>query len=135
MASIFTAFKFRLYPTMKQEARLSRMIEACRRLWNDALAHRNQRWEEKHQSTTYREQSKILTAERKIDPLLAEPYAQAEQNILMRLERAFKAFFDHRAGYPRFKKFSSSGSLTYPQAYHNGCVELDGPRKRLWLSK
>lgn len=135
MASIVTAFKFRLYPTSKQVTRLSRTIEACRRLWNDALAHRKQRWEEKHLSTTYSEQCKILTAERKIDPFLGESYTQAEQDILIRLNRAFKTFFNHQAGYPKFKKFSNSGSFTYPQAYHNGCVELDGRRKRLWLSK
>ncbi|TLX93830.1 MAG: hypothetical protein E6K96_08980 [Thaumarchaeota archaeon] len=34
------AFRFRLYPNHKQERRLLRMMEASRRLWNDALAHR-----------------------------------------------------------------------------------------------
>ena len=33
-----TAFRFRLYPDRKQERRLLGMVEAARRLWNDALA-------------------------------------------------------------------------------------------------
>src|SRR3989449_1825396 len=129
-----TAFRFSLYPNHKQELRLLRMIETSRRLWNDALAHRKRRWEEERLSTSYSQQCWILTAERRLDPLLGELYSQAGQDILRRLDRAFKAFFEHRAGYPRFKKFSSSGSFTYPQAY-NGSVKPDAIRRRLFLSK
>ena len=129
-----TAFRFRLYPNRKQERKLLRMIEAGRRLWNDALAHRKQRWEERRLSTSYSQQCLILTAERQGDLLLGELYSQAGQEIIKRLDNAFKAFFEHRAGYPRFKKFSSSGSFTYPQAY-NGSVKPDAIRRRLFLSK
>src|SRR5438132_8306057 len=129
-----TAFRFRLYPNHKQERRLLRMIETSRRLWNDALFHRKGRWEEKRLSTTYSQQCWILTAERRGDPLLGELYSQAGQEILRRLDRAFTPFFEHRAKYPKFKKFSSSGSFTYPQAY-NGSVKPDAIRRRLFLSK
>ena len=133
-ASMLTAFKFRLYPTAKQEARLCGMVEAGRRLWNDALAHRKMRWEEKRLSTSYSQQCWILTAERAADPILGELYSQAGQDVLKRLDKAFEAFFHHQAQYPNFKKFSESGSFTYPQAY-NGSVRLDELRKRLFLSK
>jgi putative transposase len=129
-----TAFRFRLYPNRKQEQKLLRMIEAGRQLWNEALAHRKRRWEEERLSTSYSQQCWILTAERSTDPLLGELYSQAGQEILHRLDKAVKAFFEHRAKYPKFKKFSSSGSFTYPQAY-NGSVKPDVARKRLFLSK
>jgi putative transposase len=129
-----TAFRFRLYPNRKQEQKLLRMIEAGRQLWNEALAHRKRRWEEERLSTSYSQQCWILTAERRADPLLGELYSQAGQEILKRLDRAFKAFFEHRARYPRFKRFSESGSFTYPQAY-NGSVKPDVARRRLFLSK
>ncbi len=129
-----TAFRFRLYPNHKQELKLLRMIEAGRRLWNEALAHRKRRWEDTRLSTSYSQQCWILTAERQADPLLAELYSQAGQEILHRLERSFEVFFEHRAKYPRFKKFSESGSFTYPQAY-NGSVKPDPVRRRLFLSK
>jgi len=128
------AFRFRLYPNHKQERRLLRMMEASRRLWNDALAHRKRRWEERRLSTSYSQQCWILTAERRVDPLLGELYSQAGQEVLKRLDRAFEAFFDQRMRYPRFKKFSSAGSFTYPQAY-NGSVKPDAVRRRLFLSK
>ncbi|MDV3278252.1 MAG: transposase [Nitrososphaerales archaeon] len=129
-----SAFRFRLYPNRRQERKLLRMVVAARRLWNDALVHRKRRWEEKRLSTSYSQQCWIFTAERHADPLLGGLYSQAGQEILKRLDKAFKAFFEGRARYPRFKKFSASGSFTYPQAY-NGSVKPDVARKRLFLSK
>ncbi len=128
------AFRFRLYPNRKQEQKLLRMIEAGRQLWNNALTHRRRRWEEKRLSTSYSQQCWILTAERQDDPLLGELYSQAGQEVLKRLDKAFRAFFEHRARYPSLKKHSASGSFTYPQAYH-GSVKPDAVRKRLFLSK
>src|SRR5713226_2962053 len=104
-----TAFRFRLYPNRRQQRKLLRMIEAGRRLWNDALAHRKRRWEEERLSTSYSQQCAILTLDRRRDPLLGDLYSQAGQDMLKRLYMAFKAFFEHRAGYPRFKKFSQAG--------------------------
>ncbi len=129
-----SAFRFRLYPNRKQEQRMLTMVDAGRRLWNDALAHRKRRWEEKRLSTSYSQQCWILTAERRANPSFRELYSQAGQERLHRLDRAFAAFFEHRATYPRFKKFSQAGSFTYPQAY-NGSVKSDAVRRRLFLSK
>ena len=111
-----------------------RMIDASRRLWNDALAHRRRRWQENGQSTSYNLQQWILTRERHSDPLLGELYSQSAQDVLHRLAHAFESFLARRAGYPKFKKFSQSGSFTYPQAY-NGSVKHDTRRRRLFLSK
>ncbi len=110
------------------------MVEAGRQLWNDALAHRKQRWEEKRLSTSYSQQCWILTAEKRINSSFRELYSQAGQEILHRLDRASAAFFEHWKRYPRFKKFSQDGSFTYPQAY-NGSVKPDAVQKRLYLSK
>ena len=128
------ALRFRLYPNPEQEARFVSTIEACRYLWNDALTHRKRRWEEERKSTSYTHQQWILTAVRNSDPKLQQVYSQAAQDVLHRLDRAFKSFFERRARYPKFKKRSCSGSFTYPQAY-NGSVKPDLLRKRLFLSK
>ena len=66
--------------------------------------------------------------------MLGELHSQVGQDVLRRLDRAFTAFFEHRAGYPRFKKFGHSESFTYPQAY-NGSVKPFVVRKRIFLSK
>lgn len=128
------AFRFRLYPNPEQEERMLTTMEACRQLWNDALAHRKRRWQEDRKSTSYNLQQWILTEVRKSDPELHKVYSQVAQDVLHRLDRAFKSFFEHRSRYPRFKNRSGSGSFTYPQAY-NGSVKPDLLRKRLYLSK
>jgi putative transposase len=127
------AFKFRLYPSSKQEGRMLRALEASRRLWNEALGHRKGRWEKEKKSTSYNFQASILTSEREHDTFLGDLYSQACQDVLRRLDRAFLAFFAHRSCYPRFKKQGQARSFTYPQAYH-GSVKPDIVRKRLFLS-
>lgn len=129
-----SAFRFRLYPSHDQEVRMLRALEVCRHLWNDALSHRRDRWQNEHRSTSYNYQQWILTAERHADPELGALHSQVAQDVLHRLDRAFKAFFDGHAEYPRSKKFRVSGSFAYPQAY-NGSVKPDARRGRLFLSK
>lgn len=128
------AFKFRLYPNQSQESQMTNAVEACRRLWNMALADRKLAWEAERLSTTYEQQCRMLTVETKADSHLGALYSQVGQDVLKRLDRGFEAFFRHLSKYPRFKKYRSSGSFTYPQAY-NGSVKLDVQRKRIFLSK
>ena len=128
------AFRFRIYPGPEHEERLLATVEACRRLWNDSLAHRKRRWEEEGRQTSYNLQQWILTSVRNSDPELQSVHSQVAQDVLHRVDRAFKSFFEHRASYPRFKKRRESGSFTYPQAY-NGSVKPDVLRKRFYFSK
>ncbi len=111
-----------------------RALEASRRLWNDALAHRKMRWQNERKSTSYNLQASILTLERRQDPFLADLYSQVGQDVLRRLDRAFRSFFAHRTSFPKFKKLGQTSSFTYPQAYH-GSARPDAVRKRLFLSK
>jgi putative transposase len=129
-----SAFRFRLYPSSRQAAMMLRALEASRRLWNGALTHRKARWDGGRQPTSYNLQASMLTCEREQDASLGGLYSQVGQDVLRRLDRAFKAFIAHRARHPRFKKFTASGSITYPQAY-NGSVRPDIVRRRLYLSK
>ncbi len=134
LVSLMKSFQFRLYPSKKQEARMCQALEASRRLWNDALAHRKMRWETQGLSTSYNMQAAILTSERNSETGLRELHSQVCQDVLRRLDKAFSAFFAHRANYPRFKRQGCAGSFTYPQAY-NGSVRPDILRKRIFLSK
>jgi len=109
-------------------------IETTRHLWNDALAHRKARWESERRSTSYNMQASILTLEREENVELSSLHSQVGQDVLRRLDKAFKSFFAHRARYPRFKRRSGIGSFTYPQCY-NGSVRPDKSRRRLYISK
>jgi len=109
-------------------------IDTCRHLWNDALAHRKDRWQNGRKSTSYNHQQWIFTHERRANPELGAVHSQVAQDVLRRLDKAFQRFFKHQAEHPRFKRFTTSGSLTYPQCY-NGSVRPDVLRRRLYISK
>jgi putative transposase len=127
-----TARRYRIYPTKSQEKILFRMTEAARRLWNDALEHRRRVWENERRSVTYSEQAWILTGERQVDLELGLLYSQSAQDILRRLDKAVKAYFNGLSEYPRFKPANIGSSFTYPQAY-NGSVNIN--EKTIGLSK
>lgn len=129
-----TVHRFRLYPTKEQEIQMSEWIETCRRLWNDALSGRKERWKKDRKSTSYNTQAGELPLLRKTDPFLGNIYAQVSQDILRRLEKAFKSFFSGTSKYPKFKFYRESGSFTYPQAYR-GSVKLGVSGKKIFLSK
>src|SRR5207249_11832360 len=95
-----SAFRFRLYPNREQERRMLLMVEAGRQLWNEALAHRKRRWEEKRLSTSYHQQCLILTTERRVKPLFRGAYSQAGKGILPRLDTAIGGCFEYTASYP-----------------------------------
>jgi putative transposase len=129
-----SALRFRLYPSSKQEAKMLMAMDTCQRIWNDALSHRKTRWEKERKSTSYNLQQWMLTEVRHTDPSTRSLHSQVAQDVLHRLDKAFQAFFKHQSRYPRFKRRSSSGSFTYPQAY-NGSAKPDALRKRMYLSK
>ncbi len=119
-----TGRRYRIYPTKNQEKTLLRMAEAARKLWNDALWHRKWVWESERRSVSYAEQARILTKERQVELELGLLYSQSAQDILRRLDKAFKSFLSGLAKYPRFKSANSTSSFTYPQAY-NGSVNMN----------
>ena len=123
------AFKYKLYPTRQQDAAMSVMLETHRRLYNDALAERNQSWEQAQRSLSYGEQSAQLKATRKTNPFLAATNFSSCQATLRRLDTAFQAFFrrvkaGETPGYPRFKGRNRFDTVTFP-SYGDGC-RFDG---------
>jgi putative transposase len=97
-------------------------LETCRHLWNNALADRKNTWDQDHKNTSYEDQAAILTLEKQRNPYLKGVLAQAEQDVLRRLKKAFDNFFrrcrEHakEKGYPRFKSKGRYNSFTYPQS-------------------
>jgi putative transposase len=139
MNMLLKTFQYRLYPTKKQQRFLERQLEECRWLWNTLLAERKQAWEEQQEILDYYEQKAALpgwkTHER---PALRDVHSQVLQDVVLRLKKAFDAFFrrvkvGEEPGYPRFKGKGRYDSLTYPQ-WNNG-VGLSASSKRLLLSK
>jgi putative transposase len=121
------AYKFRTYPTRRQEQRARALLDAHRQLYNAALEERREAW--RHGVTIrYGDQSAQLTEIRRADPNGQGRWSfTSQQQTLRRLDRAFHGFFQrvragHRAGYPRFKTAARWDSVDF--------VDGDGARWR-----
>jgi len=130
------AYKFRLSPTKQQEKTLFWTLTRCRELYNAALAERKEAYRMAGKSITYYEQKRDLP---EIKAELREEYQQIHsqvlQDVLLRLKRAFDAFFrrvenGEEPGYPRFQGRNRYHSFTYPQGGYSLTHE-----SRLCLSK
>ena len=114
-----TAYKFRMYPNKQQQAMLDVTLETCRHLYNTALADRKNCYELEGISRSYEDQAATLTLEKK-EGKWQGVFSQVSQDVLKRVDKAFKAFFRRvkagdKPGYPRFKGEGWYKSFTYPQ--------------------
>jgi len=109
------AYRYRLYPTRVQEAKLSGWLESLRLLYNFALAERRDAYKAEKRSVSVYEQKRTLPDLKKRFSRYAGINSQVLQDTLFRLDRAFRCFFAG-GGYPRFKGESRYRSFTYPQA-------------------
>ena len=123
-------YQYRLNPTPEQAQALETVLQRCRALYNVALEQRKTWWGRgQGKRATYQQQAGELPDLKAAFPAYAEVYSQVLQDVLVRLDRAFQAFFrrvqaGEAPGYPRFQGATRYHSFTYPQ-YGNGAV-LDG---------
>jgi putative transposase len=114
------AFKYRLYPTKSQKRVLDETLELCRHLYNGAIEERKDAWKKSRISISFNNQSGQLPDIKAIRSEYCDVYAQVSQDVLHRVDKAFKAFFrrvktGEKPGYPRFKGCGWYDSFTYPQ--------------------
>src|SRR6266704_2449605 len=114
-------FQYRIYQTKKQETLLNETLNECRWLYNHLLEKRKEAYEQEGKSLScYGQQATypILKQERSS---LNTVHSQVLQNVAVRIDLAFKAFFSRcrageKPGYPRFKGYGRYDSFTYPQS-------------------
>ncbi len=118
--SVLKTFKYRLYPNKQQQRLLEQQLEECRWLYNELLAARRNAWQERQESLRYYDQATMLPALKAERPSLAGVQSQVLQNVAVRIDLAFKAFFrrlkaGETPGYPRFRGKGRYDSITFPQ--------------------
>lgn len=108
-------YRYRLYPTKKQQDMLSKILGVACWLYNQALDYRRKRWNESRQSVNYYEQAGMWRDWRNEpgDNPLRILNMSAGQQVLRRLDRAYKEFLKGRRGKPRFQKPSRFNSVNY----------------------
>jgi putative transposase len=99
------AYRFRMRPTRVQEHALFRQAGARRFIWNWALSRRKAYYAEHGAGISAAQLSKGLTALKSLPETawLTEVNAQALQQTLRDLDKAYTAFFERRGGFPKFK--------------------------------
>jgi putative transposase len=128
-------FRYRLRPTKAQIAKLNEQLELCRWVYNETLAMRKNAWEKEGKSVSYFETKRMLPIWKESKPELSSVHSQALQDVVLRVNMAFKAFFRRvqegakDSGYPRFKGKNRYDSISYPQSGFS----IEG--NKLWLSK
>jgi putative transposase len=103
-------YKFRLYPTEEQKKTLNATVETCRHLYNDSLGERSQDWD-----VGFYGQKQLLTLRKQDNKYYKQVHSQVLQDVILRLDKAYQAFFKKLAKYPRFKRKEKCNSFTYPQ--------------------
>lgn len=106
---MLTTYRFRLYPTKTQEHLMNETPETCRLLFNDMFADRG----ENH--TWFYEQKKTITSMKPLSKFLKAVHSQVLQDVVLRLDRAYQAFFVGLTKRPRFKRKDRYNSFRYPQ--------------------
>ncbi len=138
------AFKYRLYPNKATEKRLYFVLNRCRELYNAALSERKDAYQF-HQRMTlsrneetgqviaatmiatlqvktvtyYDQQNALPEIKHELRPEYEEMAAHVLQDVLRRLDKAFKNFFrrmqnGQQPGFPRFQGRNRYNSFTYP---------------------
>jgi putative transposase len=127
-----SAYQYRLHLTKGQRRLLERQLEECRWVYNQTLALRRDAWEQRQETLGLYDTQAMLPDWKAERTTLKLVHSQVLQNVQVRVDLAFKAFFrrvkaaEPDAGYPRFKGFGRYDSMTYPQ-YGNG-ARLEGNR-------
>jgi transposase len=107
--SVHKTFKYKLTPAPAQEQALDSVLSRCRMLYNVALEQHTTWWGRgQGKSATYYQQQAELPDLKAACPEYAEVNAQVLQDVILRVDRAFQAFFrqvqaGEEPGHPRFQ--------------------------------
>lgn len=109
-----------MYPTPAQETALCRSLATCRDVYNSLLLQRKADYETSGKAWTKVDQQNQFPRWKETFPELKEVFSQVLQNVAVRVDLAFSAFFTRckRGDKPGFPRFKGDGydSFTYPQA-------------------
>jgi putative transposase len=118
------SYKYKLKPTPDQARMRDRTLMLCRHVYNPATGERREAWRMRGVSVSYYQQKAELPGIEAAMPEYAEVHSQVLQDVVLRVERAYQAFFrrvqaGELPGYPRFQGRHRYHSFTYSQ-YDNG---------------
>ena len=107
------------------------MLRECCWLYNQLLEQRKTMYETQKRSISYYDQKKQISEMKEQRPSLRNVHSQTLQNVAMRIDLAFQAFFRRvkareAPGYPRFKSSYRYSGLAFNQFDKTGCRLIGG---------
>ncbi len=126
-------FEYRLYPTKKQVQKLNETLDECRWLYNHLLETRKTSYEQRGETLSCYGQINTFPRLKTDRPTLTRVHSQVLQNVAVRIDLAFQAFFrrvkaGETPGFPRFRGADRYDSFCFPQSgfslTHDHCVTL-----------
>jgi putative transposase len=118
-------YQYRLFANKTQDKKLDYILEQQCWVYNEALAQRRDIYQETGKGVSYYDQWPHFRDMRRENPdTLGQINASSMQQLLRRVDKAFKAFFrrvkaGETPGYPRFKSRKRFRSMEY--RYGDGC--------------
>ena len=131
-------YEYRIYPEPLQEETLLQWLFVCKRVYNYCLAERKD-WIKSRKSPIdqcslvneyiipadtkypdYYYQKRQLTGAKKTNPDLKEIQSQVLQEVVGKVDKAFRSFHQRGYGFPRFRK--KIRSMVFPQFKTNPIV-------------
>ena len=111
------SYKTEIFPTPEQKQIIHRTIGVCRFIYNFYLAHNKEIYEKEEKLVSGYDFSKWLNNEylpQNPEFLwIKEVSSKSVKQSIMNAERAFRNFFQHRTGFPNWKKKSNSDMKMY----------------------
>ena len=118
--------KLRIYPNRSQQEQILKTIGCCRFIYNRSLERRVAYYQETQKTLHKYELAKEVTQLKKLEEFLwlKEVNSQSLQQSIIRLDKAFVAFFRKTSKFPKFKsKKDPVQSFDVPQHYNISFVE------------
>src|SRR6266446_1724486 len=111
------AYQFELRPSGEQLRNLRQFAGSCRFVYNKALALNTERYNQKEKHLGYARLCALLPNWKREHQFLSEVPAQALQQALKNLKRAYSNFFEKPVDFPNFKKKCQRECFRYPPSF------------------
>ena len=132
-------YRYRLYPTRAQDESMRTTLYRLRELYNAALQERRDAYRKQGRTISGYQQMAELREVRELRPEYAAIHTHLLQDVVTRLDRAYRAFFrrikaGEKPGFPRFKGRGQYSTFTFKDAVNHNGVRLLAGGKRVKLA-
>jgi len=136
---VIRAYRYRIYPTRAQEARLRETMRLLCELYNAALQERRDAYKKQGRSISEYQQQLELKEVRVVRPEYTGIHVHLLQDAITRLDRAYRAFFrrckaGETPGFPRFKGRGRYRTFTFRDAINRNGARLVAGGTKVELS-